>query len=58
MEEYKIGIGIYKAGVDIPVGLISVQATKMSAYDFSYGFGKTQTRLILTDHLGIKCMFN
>ena len=41
----EIGLGIYKAGVDIPAGEISIQILKKPRLDVFYGIGKNPNRI-------------
>ena len=44
-KEYKIGLGVYRAGTDFPAGEISVQCTKTPNYKIHYGVGKNPSRV-------------
>lgn len=44
-KEYKIGLGVYRAGTDFPAGEISVQITTKSEYFIYYGVGKNPNRI-------------
>lgn len=44
-KEYKIGLGVYRAGTDFPYGDISVQITTKPEYKIYYGVGKNPNRI-------------
>ena len=44
-KEYKIGLGVYRAGTDFPGGDISVQITTKPEYKIYYGVGKNPNRI-------------
>ena len=44
-NEYKIGLGIYRAGTDFPAGEISVQITCAPEYSIRYGIGNNPNRI-------------
>lgn len=44
-KEYKIGLGVYRAGTDFPGGDISVQITTKPEYKIFYGVGKNPNRI-------------
>lgn len=43
--EYKIGLGVYRAGTDFPSGDVSVQITTKPEYSIYYGVGKNPNRI-------------
>lgn len=45
VTEYKIGLGVYRAGTDFPGGDISVQITTKPEYSIYYGIGKNPNRI-------------
>ena len=47
-QEYRIGIGTYRAGEDFPAGYLSVQATTVPDYQFYYGVGNNPNRINAT----------
>ena len=42
---YKIGVGIYRAGTDIPEGQISIQVESKPKFNIYYGIGKNPNRI-------------
>lgn len=44
-NEYKIGLGVYRAGTDFPAGEISVQITTKPRLKIFYGVGKNPNRV-------------
>lgn len=44
-KEYKIGLGVYRAGTDFPSGDISVQVTTKPEYPIYYGVGKNPNKI-------------
>lgn len=44
-REYKIGLGVYRAGTDFPAGEISVQITTKPKLSVFYGVGKNPKRI-------------
>jgi len=44
-KEYKIGLGVYRAGTDFPAGEVSVQVTTKARLDIHYGIGKNPNRI-------------
>lgn len=43
--EYRIGVGVYRAGTDFPSGDVSVQITTKPEYQIYYGVGKNPNRI-------------
>lgn len=44
-KEYKIGLGVYRAGIDFPAGELSVQVTTKARLDIKYGVGKNPNKI-------------
>lgn len=44
-KEYKIGLGVYRAGTDFPAGELSVQVTTKARLDINYGVGKNPNKI-------------
>lgn len=44
-KEYKIGLGVYRAGIDFPAGEVAVQVITKVSLSIFYGIGKNPNRI-------------